>query len=269
VLNDTGYAVAALASYEKFKKARDVGVVGDGTRFQVSIPVPYEVIAYCVQERYQVEAEKLYECLIISDLQAIQAKIPAKDLAIQFDTPFSVVFLEGLTPTWFAPIHHREKLKYELGKRFDRMASLISADVELGFHLCYGDYGHKHFMEPVDTSILVELSNLIHACVSRTINWIHLPVPISRDDEAYFEPLRNLKLRAYGETELYLGCIHGHDISQMSLIDDIKGAERRIAAAVKVLGGKVIGVSTECGWGRYSHKEFLGMIEVSKAVASF
>jgi hypothetical protein len=35
----------------------------------------------------------------------------------------------------------------------------VPAGVELGYHLCYGDPGHKHLVEPVDLALCVEISN--------------------------------------------------------------------------------------------------------------
>ena len=110
--------------------------------------------------------------------------------------------------------------------------------IELGYHLCYGDAGHKHFVEPEDASKLVEVTHAISAGVGRLINWIHMPVPRNRTDDAYFAPLRQLLL--HPETELYLGLVH--------FIDGVEGTRRRIAAAQKVVAD--FGVATECGMGR-------------------
>jgi hypothetical protein len=82
VLNETGYATAALASYEEFKKAREEGIIKKGVKFQVSLPMPYEIPAFCILPKYQAQIEALYEEKIIEDLLAIQNTIPANDLAI-------------------------------------------------------------------------------------------------------------------------------------------------------------------------------------------
>lgn len=62
------------------------------------------------------------------------------------------------------------------------------------FHLCCGDLGHKHFVEPKDTAVLVKVGNAILKGVTRPVDWIHLPVPKSRVDAAYFAPLEQLEL---------------------------------------------------------------------------
>ncbi|GAA3860081.1 hypothetical protein GCM10022381_00860 [Leifsonia kafniensis] len=115
--------------------------------------------------------------------------------------------------------------------------------MQLGFHLCYGDVAESHFVEPPDAAHLVAVANGLCATVSRPINFVHLPVPIERDDDAYFAPLAWLSLDA--ETDLFLGLVH-HE-------DGVEGAERRIRAAAAPLtaaGVEQYGVATECGFGR-------------------
>ena len=63
-------------------------------------------------------------------------------------------------------------------------------------------------------------------------------VPIDRDDDAYFEPLRELQLPE--GTEVYVGLVHFRD--------GVDGARRRAAAAGRFLAQ--FGVATECGMGR-------------------
>jgi hypothetical protein len=58
-------------------------------------------------------------------------------------------------------------------------------------------------------SKLVEVANTISTGARRQINWIHMPMPRNRTDEAYFAPLRSLHL--HPETELYLGLVHFTD----------------------------------------------------------
>jgi hypothetical protein len=165
--------------------------------------------------------------------------------------------LEHKVKAWFAKPDDREDLKNRLAQRFSKIANLVDKGVEMGFHLCYGDYGHRHFKEPKDTSILVELNNLIQAAVGRTINWVHLPVPKERVDKEYFEPLTEMEVRVRGETELFLGLVHA---------GDIEGTRKRIETAEKVLEGRCFGVATECRWGRHGHEEFKSMLEISAGV---
>jgi hypothetical protein len=108
----------------------------------------------------------------------------------------------------------------------------------MGFHLCYGDYGHVHLREPIDSANVVELANQLVGAATRPVNWIHVPVPIERTDDAYFEPFGGLSLPE--DTELYLGLVHFRD--------GVEGTELRIKSALRHV--PAFGVATECGMGR-------------------
>ncbi len=41
------------------------------------------------------------------------------------------------------------------------MADNVDEHVEMGLHLCYGDAGHKNFIEPTSISLLAEVFNLL------------------------------------------------------------------------------------------------------------
>jgi hypothetical protein len=129
-------------------------------------------------------------------------------------------------------------MEHVFAASFRRLGAMVPEDVELGFHLCYGDLDAKHFVEPVDASKMVELANLIVRGVSRPITWLHMPVPIDRTDDAFFAPLESLGLGP--ETELYLGLVHAQD--------GVEGTRRRIAAAKKYAPS--FGIASECGISR-------------------
>jgi hypothetical protein len=80
-------------------------------------------------------------------------------------------------------------------------------------------------------------------------------VPRNRDDDAYFEPLRNLKLRP--ETELCLGLVH--------YTDGVEGTRRRLATARKYAQGFSVG--TECGFGRRDPKTIPELLRIHAQVA--
>jgi hypothetical protein len=81
------------------------------------------------------------------------------------------------------------------------------------------------------------MTNAVCRGVGRSIQFFHMPVPKGRTDDAYFAPLKDLRLRP--ETELYLGLIH---------YDDAPGDAARLAAARR--HARVDGVATECGMAR-------------------
>ena len=90
--------------------------------------------------------------------------------------------------------------------RVTELGSLVPEAVELGYHLCYGDPGHKHIVEPENLETSVKFSNAICAHAKRAVNWLHMPVPRGRKDAGYFEALQ--KLDVHPQTEIYLGLLH-------------------------------------------------------------
>ena len=124
----------------------------------------------------------------------------------------------------------------------------MPGDVELGFHLCYGDLDAKHFVDPVDATRMVALANALAANVKHPIAWIHMPVPLSRSDDAFFQPMTGLKLAP--STELYLGLVHPEDGAD--------GIKKRSAAASKYVSN--FGIATECGIARQRKPELVRKI---------
>jgi hypothetical protein len=121
---------------------------------------------------------------------------------------------------------------------FARLGAAVPSDVELGFHLCYGDLDAKHFVQPEDATKMIEMANLIARSVQRPITWMHMPVPMDRDDDAFYAPLRGLQLGS--ATELYLGLVHAQD--------GVEGTTRRMAVAGKYAPD--FGIASECGISR-------------------
>ena len=232
-----GYADAALESYAVFQQLRAEGALGDGVRFQVSLPTPLAVISSFFTGDDRAAIEPVYTAAMLRELAEITAGIPADDLAIQWDVASEMGIIEG------AAGYGSRMTAWWPGDPFDglatRLAALVDAvpaDAEVGVHLCYGDAGERHFIEPQDAGNLVRYANAVIAEVERPLTWLHLPVPIDREDVEYFAPLVELTPVA----ELYLGVVHREDGAD--------GARRRIAAAAPYAAE--FGVATECGIGR-------------------
>lgn len=102
---------------------------------------------------------------------------------------------------------------------------------------------------------MVDVYHRLATAIHRPITWLHMPVPRDRDDESYFSPLRNLRLKS--GTELYLGLIH--------LTDGIEGAKRRVAAAERVVSN--FGIATECGFGRRPPDTVPELLHLHRAAA--
>ena len=227
-----GYAEAALDSFSVFLAMQQAGRIPNNMRFQVSLPTPLAPVQFYIDAKTQPDFEPIYEKKLLEELSIIADSIPHEKLAVQWDTAVEFGILEGTFPTFFS-----DKAS-EILARLIRLGKAVPDTIELGFHLCYGDSGHQHFVEPRDTSLLVNVANGIAIGINRTLNWLHLPVPRDRIDDDYFQPLTKLSL--HEKTELYLGLIH--------MSDGAPGARRRIETAKRFV--QEFGIATECGFGR-------------------
>jgi hypothetical protein len=243
-----GYAEAARASWEVFQRLQAAGVLPD-VRFQVSLPTPMAPIRLHFDARVQAAVEPVYEAAMLRELELITDAVPHDRLSIQWDTAVEFGMLEGVFPSWIPD------LERGVLDRLIRLGDAVPAGVEVGYHLCYGDSGHRHFVEPKDTGRLVTVANALADGLTHPLAWIHLPVPIGRTDPAYFAPLRDLRLPA--RTELYLGLVHATDGED--------GARRRIDAALTAVDA--FGVATECGFGRRPPESVPGLLALHAAVA--
>src|SRR5213593_2755666 len=186
---------------------------------------------------YAREARPSYEDFLTS---RSAGQLPAGvRFQVSLPTPWAVVmpFVQQPDARQVYPAYERAMLR-EVAANFQRLAAAVPSGVELGFHLCYGDLDARHFVQPVDATKLVEMANLIARNVQRPIQWVHMPVPIDRTDDAYFAPLKDLQLQP--GTELYLGLVHAQD--------GIEGTKKRIAAAKKYV--LKFGIGSECGISR-------------------
>lgn len=248
-----GYSDAAIKSWEVFSRLRAEGVIASDVRFQVSLPTPIAVVAAFVGA-HQAQLEAAYEARLLIELDEILAAIPAADLAIQWDTAVEFAVFEGVFPAWFGTDYPSRRA--EAVTRLVRLGDAVPGEVELGYHLCYGDFGHEHFVEPADTSKLATVASEVAAGLGRRLDWVHMPVPRDRTDAAYFAPLADLSLPA--ETTLFLGLVHA--------TDGLDGARARIDAARGAV--KTFGVATECGMGRRPAEQIPALLDLHTAVAA-
>ena len=248
-----GYAEAALSSYETFLSLKDEGVVPSHIRFMVGLPTPLGVVTAFVEASSRRAVFDAYRAKLLGELREILTAIPHDQLSIQWEAVFELMILEG-HPRWrhFEAGDPRGPIRDHLGQ----LANAVPRSVEMGFHLCYGDAGHRHFVEPADTGNLTWLANAIAQGAQRSLDFLHLPVPKERDDSAYFEPLRDLELS--GDTELYLGLVHH--------TGGAEGTVRRIEAAQQIV--LRFGIATECGFGRRSFDTIEALLAQHRRLAA-
>jgi hypothetical protein len=227
----TGYAEMAIASWSLFERLQKSGVIPANVKFHVSLPTP---IAPTYNNMVPSDRPALLPALtahLIGEVERIAAAIPNDRLAVQWDVCQEVLAWEGYYEA--GPVDFRKETIGVLTK----IGDAVPAEIELGYHLCYGSPADEHCVQPKDMAIMVEMTNAVARGVERPIQFFHMPVPKSRTDDGYFAPLENLRLPA--ETELYLGLIHH---------DDAQGDAARLAAARR--HGRVHGIATECGMAR-------------------
>lgn len=244
-----GYADEAIASFELFSRLKADGTIPSATRFQVSLPTPVAVLWGFIAPEQRVALEPAYEKAMSAEVAKITAAIPADELAIQWDVCQETLAQDGALELYFDDTFDGSVA------RACRMSALVPEPAELGIHLCYGDPGHKHIQEPVDTGTCVQLASAIVATCPRPVNWIHLPVPRERDDDAYFAPLSDLKLGP--ETELVLGLVHH--------TGGVDATTRRMETAHRHV--KDFGIATECGFGRRDPETIAELLRIHAAAA--
>ena len=231
------YADIAKESYAEFKRLKEGGKIPAGAKFQVDLVPAHSVIWLFLVDALHAPLDPVYNDAVKREIDKLAAAIPHRELAIQFDVASAV----------FARLERNEASSYgrtkaEMQETFAKivvdLGNHVPADVNLLYHLCYGDSNHRHVVEPTDMGDMVEFANRVAGELERPLQLVHMPVPRNRDDDAYFAPLRRLALRP--ETELCLGLVH--------LTDGVEGTKRRLATAKKYTGN--FSIATECGFGR-------------------
>lgn len=234
--SELGYAREAKGSYQDFVAARNQGVISPQTRFQVCLPTPIAVVYSFCTTRDLIAILDAYERAMLREVSIICNSIPHQDLCIQWDLCQEMILADGQPQEEFPDVNSSIP---ELIERVTRLGAGIPENVELGFHLCYGDYGGKHFIEPRDTTALVTVANALTDAIKHPIAYIHMPVPIARTDDEFFRPLEKLRIQNSG-THLFLGLVHA--------ADGAEGTRKRIEAAHRYV--KDFGVASECGMAR-------------------
>ncbi|MFM9967463.1 MAG: hypothetical protein ACKVQK_03530 [Burkholderiales bacterium] len=248
----TGFA---MESWREFQRLKQAGKIPAHLRYQYDIASIPTLLAAFVVEPLHNALEPALEEAVIGEIGKICAAIPHDQLAIQFDVASSIFFhLETGKPCKFGST--RDEMMKSFVPLHVRLGNAVPKDVHLVYHFCYGDNKHKHSVEPQDSSHLVNFGNALSAGIGRSIEVIHMPVPRDRSDDAYFAPMKNLKLRP--ETTLALGLVHH--------TDGVEGTRRRITAAEKVVTGFMIG--TECGVGRRDPSTIPKLLEIHAQAAA-
>jgi hypothetical protein len=247
---DLPYAEDAAESFGKFRALQQEGAIDRAVRMQISMPTAMATCLALIAPEAQRDMLPAVERSLARQVDQIGERLPHDSIAIQWDVAAEFMHIELAGAETFS--------RKQIAAALVRLAALVPESIQLGFHLCYGDAPPepgakgKHFVEPENTALLVEVANAVVDGAERRIDWIHMPVPIGRDDEAYFAPLAGLRLPP--ETRLYLGLVHEED--------GLEGAQRRAASAANYVSG--FGVATECGMQNEPREAHRRILEIQR-----
>ena len=255
---DLGYADAYLTSYQTFAALRSQGVIPVGVRFQVEYPTPFASIgAYIVPEQ-QAALLGSYERAMFDDLGRLLEAIPHDDVAVQWDVAVEFGILEEA----FAPggAQAFDAVISGLARCVDQVPEPIPA----GLHLCYGDYGHQHFVQPESLALQVRVLNGVIAAAGRPMSFVSFTVPQDQRDPAYFEPLAGLAADPGTELNFALVPYHPSEQAPGTTGDQVRLIDEALAAAAG--GRRDWGVCTECGMGRAARDEIPGLLDLHREI---
>ena len=257
---DLGYAGAYLGSYATFAALRGQGTIPGGVRFQVEYPTPLAAIsAYIVPEQQQALLGS-YEQAMFADLGRLLAAIPHSEVAVQWDVAVEFGVLEEA----FAPGGAQAFDAITAG--LARCVDQVPAEIPVGLHLCYGDYGHQHFKQPQSLALQVRVLDAVIAAAGRAVSFVSFTVPQYQREESYFAPLAGLA--ADPDTELNFALVPYHPADQAP---GTTGEQVRLidaAVAASPGGSRAWGICTECGMGRVDREDIPVLLDLHRQIVA-
>ena len=255
---DLGYADAYLGSYATFAALRRDGVIPAGVRFQVEYPTPLASIgAYIVPEQQQALLGS-YEQAMFADLARLLASVPHEQVAVQWDVAVEFGVLEEA----FAPGGAQAFDAIIAG--LARCVDQVPAEVPVGLHLCYGDYGHQHFKQPESLALQVRVLDAVTAVAGRGVSFVSFTVPQYQRQESYFAPLTGLTTDPGTELNFALVPYHPADQEPGTTDDQVRLIDAALAASPG--GSRAWGICTECGMGRVDQEDIPVLLDLYRQI---
>jgi hypothetical protein len=251
---DLGYAGAYQESYATFEKLEQEGVVPPGVRFQVEYPTPLASIVGFIVPRDQTTLLPSYEAALFADLDELLAAVPHDRVAVQWDVAVEFGMLEGLMEGGDQDF---DAITDHLARCVDR----VPAAVPVGLHLCYGDYGHRHFTDPASLEMQIRVIHVVNDKASRPVSWYSVTVPQHVAAPEFFAPLAGLRLPA--DTEIYFALVPYHPEEQAA-----GTTEEQVRLVGRHLGAREWGICTECGMGRVERDDVPAMLDAHRELVS-
>jgi hypothetical protein len=216
--------------YFIFRTLKEKGILPPHLRFQVSLPMVNSTVALRTFPTPG-DLDKVrpgYTDALRAEIEMIAAKIPHRDLAIQWDLAREITEVNGGIPN--VPVEG------SIERNIAQVRALsphIPEGVELGYHFCFGTIGGWPRFSPKDLGQTMKFAKAVIDASGRRVDWIHIPL-LDTFDDAFVAPLADL--RTYGG-RVYLGAIH-----------NMERFSERVAKARKYLPD--FGVGAYCGLGR-------------------
>jgi hypothetical protein len=255
-----GYADAYSASFEIFDRLQQDGTIPAGVRLQMQYPTPLASMAGTIVPGDMPAVAASYERALFADVDKALAALPHDRVAVQWDVAVEFGLLEGaMGPGSAMPLE-------QVTPALVRAIEQVPADVPVGMHLCYGDYGHQHFKQPESLQMQVDVVNAVVAAAGRPVNWASFTVPQGRGDADYFAPLGDLE--AGPETELYFALVPYHPSEQADGTSTAQAEHIDAALAQSAAGARGWGVCTECGMGRVASQDVPTLLDLHSALVS-
>ena len=243
----TGYADDAIRNYGIFARLKAEDAIPAPVKYQICMATPLAIAYNFISPNAYDDFVPAYAAHLRDEFGRISETLPHGEIAYQWDVCPEVLMWEGY---YDRPEGWRGQILDSLGA----VGDMVPGNIDLGYHLCYGSPQDEHMVQPEDLGVCVEMANGISGAVSRSIRYIHMPVPRDRGDEAFFRPLADLALKE--ETALYLGLVHG---------GDPKGNAGKLAEARKF--ATVSGIAAECGLGRGDPDSLADILEQHRLLA--
>ena len=250
-----GYADEYTKSFATFERMQNEGTIPADVRFQLQYPTPLASVAGTFAPD-DLHVAPSYEQALFADLDSALERLPHDRVAVQWDVAVEFGALEGA----MGPKMPIDQIAPGLVRCLER----VPADVPVGMHLCYGDYGHQHFKQPESLRMQVDLVNAVSSGAGRPLNFVSFTVPQARNDSAYFEPLAGLSTGSETELDFALVPYHPDNQAPGTTAEQIEHID---AALLNSPGGaRRWGICTECGMGRVDAADVPGLLDLHSQI---
>jgi hypothetical protein len=255
-----GYADAYIESFATFERLQAEGVIPAGIRFQVEYPTPLASINAWIVDEQQDLLEASYERAVFDDLARLLGALPHDRIAVQWDVAVEFGILDG-----HFGVGERQSFDAIVG-RLARCVEQVPDQVPVGLHLCYGDYKHRHYLEPESLATQVAVVNRLNAQARRQVSFFAFTVPQYQRDPAYFEPLHGLRIRP--GTEIYFALVPYHPDEQEpgTTAEQVRLIDEHLVRHPGNGGAPAWGICTECGMARAEREDIPRLLDLHREI---